>query len=105
MLDKPYLSVMIKLFAKGYLDLCVSEGVREAANQSHNWDLLKGLICLDVHADLLVLGSGSLLRVAAGSALSVYQLVRPAPLLELTVPDLFLRWGITALSVIVPGRP
>lgn len=89
-LDKPYLSVMIKLLAERYLDLCVSEGVSEAANQSLNWDLLKGLICLDVHAEPLVLGPGSFLRVAAGSALSAYRLVRPAPLLELAVHDLSL---------------
>lgn len=34
---------MIKQLAERYLDLCVSEGVSEAANQSLNWDLLKGL--------------------------------------------------------------
>lgn len=104
-LDKPYLSVTIKLLAKRYLDLCVSEGVREAANQSHNWDLLNELICLDVHAELLVLGSVGLLRVAAGSALAVYQLVRPASMLELAVHNIFLCWRITVLSVIVPGCP
>lgn len=93
---------MTKLLAKRYLDLYVSEGVSAAANQSLNWDLLKGLICSDVHAEPLVWAFWEWQQAQPCQFTSLSDQHHCWSWLYMTVPCV---GGITEFSVIVPGGP